>query len=154
MRHDNLYISSSPQLSGLPPHHRRAAGGPGISGCRVRKDAVLEWGGSEVPVEREGVGVLITALHCRLKFFTDRFCLAFPLLYAWKQMVWRTIIPTAPFRPASPLSSLLCKGLLALQRAGDGIACREKRWTYLRSGYMYPQPYGCWRWSYPTKGNF
>ena len=73
MRHSNLYVSSSPQLSGLPPHHRRAAvlGGPGISGCQVKEDAVLDLGGSEVPEEKERVRALISALHHRVKFFTD-----------------------------------------------------------------------------------
>lgn len=153
MRHDNLYISSSPQVSGLPPPHRRA-GGLGISGCGVRKDAVLERGGSEVPEGREGIGVLIICFTLQSGILYGLILPHFPSPVSWKQMVWRKIIPTAPFRPAPPPSSLLCKGLLALQCAGDGIACREKRWTYLRSGYMYAQPYGCWRWSYPTKGNF
>lgn len=108
MRHDNPFISSSPRLSGLPLRHRRAAGRGG-SGCR-RGDAVL--GGSEVPGERERIRLLVTASHCGVKFFMDWSCLSFPLPYVWKQMVWRTIIPTTPFRPASPLSSLLCNTFL------------------------------------------
>ena len=46
-------------------------GGPGISGCQVKEDAVLDLGGSEVPEEKERVRALISALHHRVKFFTD-----------------------------------------------------------------------------------